>query len=265
MRCLAIFRRLQELAQDGSADLVPDAACWNLAISAWIGNGRQAEALFMEMLEEYRHNPDIAPAPNAKTLTKVFHSWAKTKSKDASDRAIALLDKLEQLHIEGILPIKPHAICYSLVLEALSQDRSLSSAMYAEELLEKMKSSPDPAMRPMLTCYNWVIKTWSFAAHPEAVPRTTELLKEVIRESRRNEKMRPNEKTFGGVLKAIAVSNLPDKRSRAEAVLALMGKFKCKQDRWIRNVLEDCFVGPSEKVTNSADGGRKNRQLEKAA
>jgi hypothetical protein len=265
LRAESIFRRLHELARNGSSEMAPDVACWNVAISAWIDNGERAEALFMEMLENHRSNPNASPAPNAKTLTKVFHAWAKTRSRDASDRAVALLNKLEQFHNAGLLSIKPHVICYSLVLEALSQDRRLSSAIFSEEMLRKMATSQDPAMRPILTCYNWVIKAWSFAAHPEAVSRVTALLKEVIRESERNEKMKPNEKTFGGVLKALSQSNLPDKQSRAEAVVALMEKFGCKPDKWIQNVLQDCYVGQSGRSSGTEGQSKKNSAKKSAS
>ncbi|KAL3916991.1 MAG: hypothetical protein SGILL_004922 [Bacillariaceae sp.] len=245
MRVESLLRRLQEMARNGNRDLAPDAACWNLAISAWLGDGERAEALFMEMLDNSRNNPS-APAPNDKTLTKVFHAWAKTRFGGASDRSVALLDKVKKLHKEGALRVKPHMICHSLVLEALSQDRRLSSAILAEEMLRDMIASRDPAMRPSITCYNWVIKAWSFAAHPEAVSRVTTLLEEVIRASQKNVKMIPNAKTFGGVLKTLAESNLPDKKIRADAVVALMDKLGCQPDRYIQNVLNDFVTGNTD-------------------
>ncbi|KAG7357371.1 PPR: pentatricopeptide repeat domain containing protein [Nitzschia inconspicua] len=240
-RVESIFRRLQAMAQNGNLEMNPDAACWNIAINGWVGDGRRAEALFMEMIETNRNNPSAAVMPTAVTLTNVMNAWAKTRSSTSSQCAISLLRKLQRFYEDGTINVKPNVVCYSLALESLASDRTVQSAIDAEEILREMLASNDPVVQPNVVSYNCVIKAWSFSGHPEAFAKASALLKEVIRQSQTNEKMMPTIKTFGGVLKCLAESNISDKKKRAEAIVGLMKRFNCNQDKWTQNVLSDCL------------------------
>jgi len=181
-------------------------------------------------------------APTLITLTNVLKAWTKTRSPEAPHRAIALLAKMEELYKNGVLAVKPNVVNYSVVLDCLAYGRSASSAERAENLLQRMVDSEDPNLHPNVVSYNCVIKAWSYARDPNAAAKITSLLRDLIDQSERNSKMRPNENTFGTVLKFLADSELPDKAKRAQAIENLMNIFLEREPKqWIRKELRRCL------------------------
>jgi hypothetical protein len=237
-RAESILRRLQSMSRNGNVEMTPNSVCWNIAINAWIGDGHKAEALFLEMIENGRNNPSNVVAPTYVTLTNVMNAWAKTRSKNgSSQRAVELLRRIQQFYDDGVIKVRPDVICYSLVLESLAAERTLSSAIEAETILREMQASSDPRVQPNVVSYNCVIKAWSYSGHPDAFAKAKELLKEVLRKSQKDETMKPSAKTFGGVLKCLAGSNIADKKAPAREITLLMEKIGCKQDVWTQHVL----------------------------
>lgn len=237
---------LRKMMQSGT-DIVPDTVCWNSAINAWaqVGNGERSERLFQEMLANYMETKDERQRPNAMTFTAVLSGWAKTRfNKQAPQRAEKVLNQMEELYKSGILPedAKPNCVSYSILLDCLAYRKNRSSAEKAEKILCKMKESDDVGLKPNVISYNAVIKAWSYTRDPQAFPRVTALLQELLVQSETNSRMMPNANTFGSVLKALADSKLPDKQKRAQAVLELMEKFGVEMNGWSRNQLEKCMA-----------------------
>lgn len=245
-RVESILRRLQAMAKNGDTSMTPDIACWNAAIVAWTGDGHRAEAIFNELIKTRLDDSNTAVGPNHITLSTVMNAWAKTRSRESSIRAVNMLRRLEQLHRDRVIEVGPNVFSYSSALESLSNDRCVSSAVKAEELLNEMKASNDPSVQPNLVSYNCVIKAWSYASHPDALGRANKLLQDVIIMSKTNLNMKPNARTFGSVLKCIIESNEPDKRARVQSIVQIMKKLDCQQDKWIRNVLKD-YLAPQDR------------------
>jgi hypothetical protein len=238
----SILRELQLMERDGDETMKPDAACWNSAISAWatVGNGERAEALFLEMVEGSKSSNVASPTPI--TLTNVLKAWTQTKSPEASDRSVALLETMEELYSDGILAMKPNVVNYSVVLDCLAYARKASAAERAERILQSMVNSDDPNVRPNVVSYNCVIKAWSYARDPMSASKITSFLRDLIDQSEINPKMRPNEQTFGTVLKFVADSDLPDKAKRARAIENLMNIFLEREPKqWIKKELKRCL------------------------
>jgi pentatricopeptide repeat protein len=251
----ALLRRIIRLANEGQPDMAPDTVCWNSAINAWAqrGNGERAEALFKEMLTNYIQDKQAA-APNLITFTAVLSAWAKTSNNaQAPERAELLLQRMGQLSQSGALDVKPNVISYSIVLDCLARSKTRSGAERAETILRHMASSDDKDVQPNVISYNSVIKAWSFTRDPEAVPRVTALLKEVLDQAEGNSRMTPNANTFGSVLKTVASSRLPDKEKRAQVVVDLMQKFGIEWSAWSRTQFKMC-------ATDSGRGPRRRNQ-----
>eukprot|EP00531_Pseudo-nitzschia_arenysensis_P000393 CAMPEP_0116125186 /NCGR_PEP_ID=MMETSP0329-20121206/5675_1 /TAXON_ID=697910 /ORGANISM="Pseudo-nitzschia arenysensis, Strain B593" /LENGTH=1008 /DNA_ID=CAMNT_0003619207 /DNA_START=133 /DNA_END=3159 /DNA_ORIENTATION=+ len=252
----SILRELQRMEQEGDATMKPDAACWNSAISAWAnaGNGERAEALFLEMVDGSIKTGGASPTPI--TLTNVLKAWAQNRSPEAPHRAIALLAKMEQLYKNGTLAVKPNVVNYSVVLDCLAYSRSAAAAERAEGMLQRMAESEDPNLHPNVVSYNCVIKAWSYAKDPESATRITAALRDLIDQSETNPKMRPNDNTFGTVLKFLADSDLPDKANRAKAIENLMDIFLERGPKpWIKKELQRCL---SENNVESEIGATTN-------
>jgi hypothetical protein len=241
-----ILRHLQSMERDGDVTMAPDTAAWNSAISGWASaeNGERAEALFLEMLDAHRMNPENIASPNSITLTNVLNAWAKTRSPDASDRAISLLEKMEQFYIDGILAVKPNVVNYSVVLDCLAYAKQTSAAVRAESMLRQMAASDDPNLHPTVVSYNSVIKAWSYTRDDtkKSSVKITSLLREIIDQSESNPKMRPNSTTFGQVLKFLNESDLPDKAKRAKAIENIMKIFLDHEPKeWVKKELQKCL------------------------
>jgi len=242
----AILRDLQRMhLVDGDKRMKPDSACWNSVISAWAtaGNGERAEALFLEMVDGSKTlDSGGGASPTPITLTNVLKAWVRTKSPQASDRAIALLARMEQYYRDGILDVKPNGVNYSVVLDCLAYSRKSSAAERAERMLQRMEASDDPNMHPSVVSYNSVIKAWSYTRDPRSSTKITALLRNLIDRSETNPQMKPNENTFGVILKYLADSDLPDKKIRAKAIRNLMKKFLDREPKqWVMNEFKKCL------------------------
>jgi pentatricopeptide repeat protein len=251
-----ILRQLQSMERDGDVTMAPDTAAWNSAISGWAsaGNGERAEALFLEMLDAHRVNPDTVASPNSITFTNVLNAWAKTRSPDASDRAISLLEKMEKFYSDGILAVKPNVVNYSVVLDCLAYAKQTPAAVRAESMLRQMAASDDPNLHPTVVSYNSVIKAWSYTRDDtkKSVVKITSLLREIIGQSESNPKMRPNSTTFGQVLKFLNESDLPDKAKRAKAIENIMKIFLNHEPKeWVKKELQKCLSSSSKNTQDA--------------
>jgi pentatricopeptide repeat protein len=238
----SILRELQSMEYNGDASMKPDAACWNSVISAWAaaGNGERAEAVFLEMVDASIHSDGAAPT--SISLTNVLKAWTQTKTPEASDRAMELVEKMEDWYEDGVLAVKPNVVNYSVVLDCLAYARKASAAERAEQMLQQMAESDDPNVRPNVVSYNCVIKAWSYARDPRSTNRITAVLRDLIDQSENNPKMRPNENTFGTILKFLADSDVPDKAKRARAIENLMNMFLEREPKpWIQKELRRCL------------------------
>jgi pentatricopeptide repeat protein len=245
----SILRELQDMEYDGDATMKPDAACWNSVISAWaaVGNGERAEAVFVEMVDASLTSGGASPT--SITLTNVLKAWTQTKSHKASDRAMELLETMEEWYEDGMMAVKPNVVNYSVVLDCLAYARKSSAAERAERMLQRMVDSDDPNVRPNVVSYNCVIKAWSYARDPRSANRITSVLRDLIDQSESNPKMRPNENTFGTILKFLADSDLPDKAKRARAIENLMNMFLEREPKqWIKKELRRCLSSREIKI-----------------
>ncbi|OEU20868.1 hypothetical protein FRACYDRAFT_234500 [Fragilariopsis cylindrus CCMP1102] len=243
-----ILRQLQSMERDGDVTMAPDTAVWNSAISGWAsaGNGERAEALFLEMLDAHRMNPDTVASPNSITFTNVLNAWAKTRSPDASDRAISLLEKMEKFYSDGILAVKPNVVNYSVVLDCLAYAKQTPAAVRAESMLRQMAASDDPNLHPTVA--------WSYTRDDtkKSVVKITSLLREIIGQSESNPKMRPNSTTFGQVLKFLNESDLPDKVKRAKAIENIMKIFLDHEPKeWVKKELQKCLSSSSKNTQDA--------------
>jgi hypothetical protein len=109
-------------------------------------------------------------------------------------------------------------------------------------MLQRMIDSEDPNLHPNVVSYNCVIKAWSYARDPRSASKITSTLRDLIDRSETTPKMRPNENTFGTILKFLADSDLPDKAKRALAIENLMKIFlKRGPKEWIKKELRRCL------------------------
>jgi len=250
----SILRELQRKERDGDETMKPDAICWNSAISAWgvAGNGKRAEALFFEMVDGSTKFGEASPT--SITLTNALKAWTQTKSSEASHRAIKLLARMEELYKDGVLSVKPNVVHYSVVLDCLAYARSSSAAQRAENMLHRMTTLNDPNLCPNVVSYNCVIKAWSYAQDQRSASKITFLLRNLIDRSEKNPKMRPNENTFGTILRFLADSNLPNKAKRARAIENLMNIFLEREPKqWIKKELKRCILSGETNSDISCD------------
>ena len=138
--------------------------------------------------------------------------------------------------------MKPNVVNYSVVLDCLAYARQSSAAERAESMLQRMVASDDPNLHPNVVSYNCVIKAWSYARDTRSATKITSVLRDLIDQSESNPKMRPNENTFGTILKFLADSDLPDKAKRARTIENLMNHFLKREPKpWIKKELRRCL------------------------
>lgn len=114
----------------------------------------QADRMLNRLLEEFLENGNTDLEPNIATWTIVINAWSRLSRKNrhgAAERAGRLLKRMETLHQDGKINVKPDAIAYVTCMNAYAFSKGGNGAMEAEQLLGEMNENyidGDDTMKP---------------------------------------------------------------------------------------------------------------------
>ena len=177
---------------------------------------RRADNL-LERMKNHGIQPDLV------AYTAVLNCWSKAVSRTernlASKRAIELLREVENAYLKRQLD-KPSPITYGKAIMSIARSFDKDAPKIAESILREMTDGTNSiTVQPTTACWNAVIyamgSVTGHAEHAEA------LLHEMIRRSSGDgeDSIRPNIKTWGGVIRAYAESGASDSGQKAQKVV----------------------------------------------
>jgi pentatricopeptide repeat protein len=192
----------------------PTNRCYHAAIASGPRDGRRAEALLEKMLSSANVEVD------AYSFGAVLKVWSKSGAPDAAQRALAVFNRMEQLHeTRGDDALKPNAYIYSSLLSILGRS---GQPQAAEDILRQMQQSyeatGDANMRPTAVAQNAVMDAWSRSRDPNGPMRAETLLKQMLSD----DSVSPDTISFNCIIAGWSRSRDPRAAQKAESILALM-------------------------------------------
>ena len=200
-----------ELSSDGNEDVFPDRYTINMLLTA-IGKSvrkdsvRKSHYILMNMEEKYGK---FGVSPDSTSFNLVLRCYSKSKDIQAGEKAVKLLDIMENRFKNGEYDVMPDAYTYSTVIDSLISPIS-DAGRAAEDILNRMEElhrSHNGEM-PSTPVYNALIKAYASVNKLESIYRAQEIL-EYMEKSHTdgNPLLKPNIVTYNSVLKAYAQPN----------------------------------------------------------
>ena len=175
-RAEAILRHMERQYASGKSDVAPDVTTYTTVINAWArcrerNAAQRAEDILNRMEEVYHeiskksNDPNIIAAaaaarPTVLSYNAVLNAWAKSQSAEASDRVLAILKHMEELHGFSVGEeriIKPDVFTYTSVIDALAKSGTKESAEEAVAILERIEGqynrTNDESVKPNIRTY----------------------------------------------------------------------------------------------------------------
>ena len=145
-----VYRLLMEMEESPDSSeqvLKPDHISYSIVADAFAkqGNPKAAEKVVAQLLQKYRETKEETLRPSVQIFTSVMDGWTRSNDPNKEQYARAVLDEIQKLRDEGILPPDSDTWMKNTILEAIltSSSSSLSPGDRAErghEFLEQMKT-----------------------------------------------------------------------------------------------------------------------------
>lgn len=225
-RMIAISVKASENGNDRQRDdIKANTITFNTVLHAWAvsekrGSATRAQRLFDHMKKLYQAgNYDVKP--DVFSYASVISALAKTGDNhitknievDSSfvERALNLFDEMERLFVAGDEDLRPNAVVFSAVINALARSQRKDSARQAHDLLLKMKNQYCKNEKDDMICYSSLIGAYSRSEEKYAAEFAVELLNHMV-----NNDLRPNSQTYCSVITALGRH---DKAEEAQMIL----------------------------------------------
>jgi pentatricopeptide repeat protein len=188
-RCMAILQEMQELYEVGEVDARPDIISYTTTINAFAkaGNVAQAEGLLNEMHMAFMSG-DNHLKPSVRTLTAIIEAWSRSDAEDGLERAVAVFQRIRELHKFGLSNEGPDVVAYNVMLNcyamsargAETTSKRREAAKLADSLLQEMQersAKGEKGATPDFRSYSIVIHAWAQALNDR---RAVKLLHEAL-------------------------------------------------------------------------------------
>ena len=163
---------------------------------------------------------------NINTFNFLIDGWAFSGEPDACDKAMILLDRMEEMYFNygNDSPVCPDVRSFTKVINALSRSKRKDSANLAEQLLYKMErlaeSGENPTAKPNTYTYTAAIEARAHSGMGGSPQMAEELLERMIQKYQSGDPdISPNARCFNAVISAYAKSARPGAAQRAEALM----------------------------------------------
>ena len=206
----ALLQKMNLLAVERGTQIRPNKVtytCLMLAItnSGIQGAAQEAHQLLDKMWDIYEKENDVTVKPDTITFSSVIACWSRENCTMAHEKALELLDRMEELSLAGHEDISPNAFTYTSVFKALSRSRRGGSAMLAEELLARMEAgyqAGNTGLEPTVIHYNVILDAHAQSPNLEMASDAYRLYKQMIALNRPD--CKPNIITFNSLLRSCA-------------------------------------------------------------
>jgi hypothetical protein len=213
-----------------------------------------------QLIETFNQQSSTNLIPDSTVFCNIITTYSKSNLPHSAERADYWLQKMIQtsyLYPDRVTP--PRATLFANVLSAWEKSRHPDAEARAEMIWKQLKSTK--GLTPTSSAYYLFISLWSKSDLPEAAEMAETILREMVKEGRRNPKLLPSCPIFVNVISAWRRKEGNDKNNaeRAQAVLDLLVKEHTRRNKlaqkWLRfsindvpfNVAIDAWVKSSAK------------------
>ena len=225
-RILDWMEQLSSSSQEGEGlnhNLSPDVYSYTAVIDAYSKSKSpdRAEAVLSRLLQRQKEGYNVAPT--VVTFTAVLHAISR-RSGNSTDRAVAVIDLMEELHSSGVVDVAPTTATYNALLNVWKRSRNHpDAATQVLKILEEMKLKPEFA-RPNSRTYNIVLSTLSSTNNKGANNNNIDVAEDLVREmsDSKDPNVRPNSITYNSLLNILANSKTMAANYRAQEIFSMM-------------------------------------------
>jgi pentatricopeptide repeat protein len=213
VRAESFLRRMMD-----REDLSPNAVTYNSVINAHMQsfNIGAAEALLREMHDTFLQTGNMDIRPTIQSYSVVISGIARSRRKDAGERAERILEQIQKMARSGDLDKPPDVILYNAVLDCWAKSSSKpETASRAVAFLEKMR---DDKIVPDVISYNTIIHCLAQSGRA----RDAELMLDQMKEAG----VYPNSITYNTLLAAYTNRKGENDRSRGSHSIDTVGAEK---------------------------------------
>ena len=152
MRAESFMRRMMD-----RDDLSPNAVTYNSVINAHVQsfNIGAAEALLREMHESFLQSGNMDIRPTMQSYSVVISGIARSRRRDAGERAERILKQIQEMATSGDLDKPPDVILYNAVLDCWA--KSAPSPETASRALAFLKKMKEDNIVPDVISYNTIV------------------------------------------------------------------------------------------------------------
>lgn len=250
-----LLNEMETRASQGETFLAPNTLTYSTVIQIYGRSGKpdKAEAILELMYKKYQDgNTDVAP--NTRTFTSVLQAWGRSGLRGSSERALAILDRMKELHRHGVLQdVKPNFFTYTSVLGSLATSHKKADCQRAVELVEEMEAlaEEDPEAAP--NCFAWNNALRTFANVGDGI-KAQELLATMYHKFESGKlASQPNIVSWQTVIEAWSNSKDPDGPFRVVAIWKRMqelhesGALETTQNAKLYLIMLECFSKSSHR------------------
>lgn len=243
-------------------------------------SAEKVEKLLRDMLERVNMGLELEIEPNVVTFTAAISAWARSKHKDAPQRAEAILKwmiELSQSDDDNLyLDVKPNRYAYNAAIRSWIRSRDKHSHQHAERLMNQLWDSyvasipPDPQLKPNASTFNLVINAIARSREAGCADRAAALLNRMEEMyTAGDDDMEPDALTFGAIINAYANTANTDSSDKAAQILQRMeslyqlGYKGVKPNTFVYNACLNAFAKSSQEGGNVEQASRLLELMEK--
>lgn len=185
-----------------------------------------------------------------KTFNWLIDSWAFSGELDASDKAYALLKRMEELDSESsqYKGIRPDVRSYTKVINAISRSGRVDAGDMADKLMKRMETlyvtAQNVAAKPNTFTYTALVEAHANSGAPGCAARAAEICDEMIQKWEDGDAdVRPTSRCFNAAINAYAKSGEEGAAQLAEGIFDQMievyeaGNEECKPNTFNYNAV----------------------------
>ena len=230
----------------GNISAQPSVIAFNTVLSAWsketseeaLERATQIFRLMHDMGESHsKVDPDII------SYTSLIACCIKSISPRRVEVAEVLLREAKDRYANGKNECRPNCMIYGAVIQTIARSGVEGAADKAGYYLQEMLTLADFDPRQVLLSHNAVIGALGKEADKVVALKKAEALVNNLIElskKRRNRNCLPNKFTYSQLLSVLSKTTLPDKSSRARAVMKEMEELRVDADDTIQRILRFC-------------------------
>eukprot|EP00537_Pseudo-nitzschia_pungens_P008232 CAMPEP_0172364074 /NCGR_PEP_ID=MMETSP1060-20121228/7286_1 /TAXON_ID=37318 /ORGANISM="Pseudo-nitzschia pungens, Strain cf. cingulata" /LENGTH=624 /DNA_ID=CAMNT_0013086995 /DNA_START=483 /DNA_END=2357 /DNA_ORIENTATION=- len=212
---------------------------------------------------------------NINTFNFLIDGWAFSGEPDACDKAMTLLDRMEEMYYNHgeDSPVCPDVRSYTKVINALSRSKQRDSAYLAEQLLYKMEglaeNGENPSAKPNTFTYTAAIEAQTYSGMEGSPEKAEELLERMIQKYQSGDQdVVPNARCFNAAISSYGKSAVPGAAQQAEYLfdkldgLYMSGVEEAKPNSFNYNSLITAWANcPDQEDENGVCSARKAQEI----